>query len=323
MLKAISEYVVPQILLSCSMALVTLGSPIKCIAQTQAPDGTASAQLHYNNAVSAIAKNDWATAKSELIRARKLAPRNALVSFDLALAYEHTGQTEAARTELNHALELGLPPEQKKAAERMEEQLAKSSPTQSTQNSPVPAVARPARPIEEITEWIVANGQWVASYNHPTSLPGGITAEVIGNEVAQITNEPCSLAITSRRDRTTSFGESEIVEQLEFRHGVNLAVIDPTNISVKVLEDDIPGSTEIVLHSTNNNPSIRGSLTYIDKRRSNSSQPYKISGPQDQPETDNEVQVWTGTAAMGDRLLNAFKDAVTACGGKPSVGQIY
>lgn len=88
-------------------------------AQSQSSAATVEAKKHYQNAVAAIAKNDWQTAKSELLQAEKLAPKNALVHYDLALAYSHTGSPKSARAEIDKALQLGLHAEQKQAAEQL------------------------------------------------------------------------------------------------------------------------------------------------------------------------------------------------------------
>jgi hypothetical protein len=96
--------------------LVTLGLVTQA-RSSQTGDSTASAKAHYQNAVTAIGKSDWRTAKSELLAAEKLAPQNALIHYDLALAYSHLGEKGLARTEVAKALQLGLPVEQKKAAQ--------------------------------------------------------------------------------------------------------------------------------------------------------------------------------------------------------------
>jgi thioredoxin-like negative regulator of GroEL len=87
------------------------------------------AEQHYQNAVSAINKGDWATAKSELQQAGKLAPQNALVHYDLALAYSHTGSPRSAQAELDKALHLGLPADQKQAADKLRQKLVASAGT--------------------------------------------------------------------------------------------------------------------------------------------------------------------------------------------------
>jgi len=111
-------------MVSFAIVLLGLGNTLKLTAQTR---DVSVAKQHYANAVAAIANNDWAKARSELIQAKQLAPRNALISYDLALAYKHTGQLRSARAELNRALQLGLPAGQKQDAESLKQQLEDSS----------------------------------------------------------------------------------------------------------------------------------------------------------------------------------------------------
>ena len=103
-------------------ALISL--TVASVISAQSTDTAAQAKQHYQNAVAAINKNDWQTAKTELQQAEKLAPQNALVHYDLALAYSHTGSPISAQSELTKALQLGLPPEQKQAAEQLRQKLA-------------------------------------------------------------------------------------------------------------------------------------------------------------------------------------------------------
>src|SRR5580693_416990 len=108
------------------VSILTAGGPLSqptAAAQAQTADTTTLAKQHYKNAVAAITKSDWQTAKSELIQAAKLAPQNALIHYDLALAYSHTGEAKSAELEVNKALKLGLPQEQKRAAEQLKDQL--------------------------------------------------------------------------------------------------------------------------------------------------------------------------------------------------------
>ncbi len=102
-------------------------------AAPQTTDPTAEAKAHYQNAVAAIARNDWQTAETELTQVEKLAPQNALVHYDLAQAYSHTGESALAKAELNKALQLGLPAEQRRAAEELKDRLANTS-TKTTVN---------------------------------------------------------------------------------------------------------------------------------------------------------------------------------------------
>lgn len=106
-----------------AVAALVLAASLAAGFSPQSGDSTAQANQHYQNAVGAIAKSDWQTAKNELLAAEKLAPQNALVHYDLALAYSHTGQVKAAQVELNKALQLGLPADQKEAAESLRQRL--------------------------------------------------------------------------------------------------------------------------------------------------------------------------------------------------------
>jgi len=125
--------------------LVTRASP-------QASDSAALAKVHYQNAVAAQSKGDWQTAKSELLQAEKLAPQNALVHYDLALAYSHTGQVNSAQTEATKALQLGLPAEQKKAAEDLRQQLGSQANTSSGSGAKQKSSQGPR--VAEILDWV-------------------------------------------------------------------------------------------------------------------------------------------------------------------------
>lgn len=126
------------LLLSVALVVPTTNLPIfvpAMAAQSQSSAATLEAKKHYQNAVAAIAKNDWQKAKSELLQAEKLAPKNALVHYDLALAYSHTGSPKSARAEIDKALQLGLPAEQKQAAEQLKSDLGNPAAALSVQNS--------------------------------------------------------------------------------------------------------------------------------------------------------------------------------------------
>jgi hypothetical protein len=153
----------------------------------QTSEATAQARQHYQNAVSAINKGDWQAAKNELLQAEKLAPHNALVHYDLALAYSHTGQVKSAQLELNKALQLGLPAEQKQAAQELNQKLASqgtvpkangaSNAMSSPQSPPskAPVIREPATPtIEETIEYL---NKMVGTNSGPVaqdSFPGKI-----------------------------------------------------------------------------------------------------------------------------------------------------
>jgi tetratricopeptide (TPR) repeat protein len=128
-------------------------------ASAQSTDHAAQAGHHYKNAVAAISKNDWQTAKSELLAAEKLAPQNALVHYDLALAYSHTGQVKSAQTELNKALRLGLPAEQKQSAEQLDIRLTTAQTnidgvTKDTPGASARQNSRPKPSVAETLDWL-------------------------------------------------------------------------------------------------------------------------------------------------------------------------
>jgi len=92
-------------------------------ARAQSTDATAQEKQHAQNAAAAINRDDWQAAKNELVQAVKLAPSNAVLHYELALAYFHTGLPRSARVELDKALQLGLPADQSRAAQELKEQL--------------------------------------------------------------------------------------------------------------------------------------------------------------------------------------------------------
>jgi hypothetical protein len=114
------------LVLSLCFYLSSTSSP----AQTQVTAGAAEAKEHYQNAIAAIAKSDWKTAQTEFQQVVKLAPKNALVHYDLALAYSHTDQIKSAQAELNEAIQLGLPAERKQTAEELGQRLEVMDQTQ-------------------------------------------------------------------------------------------------------------------------------------------------------------------------------------------------
>jgi tetratricopeptide (TPR) repeat protein len=136
-----------QIAKAFAIAFLVLVSSVVQAARPQASDNTPRARQHYQNAVTAINRDDWQTAKSELLRAERLAPQNALVHYDLALAYSHTGQNKSALAELNKALQLGLPADQKQAAAQLRRQLSTLNGGAVPQNSNGEARTEPPQPV--------------------------------------------------------------------------------------------------------------------------------------------------------------------------------
>jgi TPR repeat protein len=95
-------------------------------AHAQSGSALTEAKQHYQNAVTAIGTGDWQKAKNELLKTEQLAPRNALVHYDLALAFSHLGEVKSAQDELNRAVTLGLPAGQQQAAADLRQQLEAS-----------------------------------------------------------------------------------------------------------------------------------------------------------------------------------------------------
>lgn len=112
------------IVILCAVALVWgLGER----ARAQTDPAVDDAKNHYKKAESAIHRGDWQTASQELRQSATLAPNNALIHFDLALAYAHIGNAKSARSELQIATQLGLPTEQRQSADALRKQLETGS----------------------------------------------------------------------------------------------------------------------------------------------------------------------------------------------------
>jgi Tfp pilus assembly protein PilF len=82
----------PRLNLSLSLTVMTflvLSGCSKHQSVSQPRDMTSDAKDHYQTAALAIEKGDWQTAQNELLESVALAPDNALVHYDLALAFSH------------------------------------------------------------------------------------------------------------------------------------------------------------------------------------------------------------------------------------------
>jgi hypothetical protein len=143
---------------SCFVVLLATFQ-VETDVRAQTPDATTEAKQHYQNAVTAIAKNNWQTAKSELQKAATLAPQNALVHYDLALAYKNLGEVASAQSEIKNALQLGLPDAQRQEGQKLAEQLqststggpsSSSGPHPSEAAGPAPAQASPVRTLNSL-----------------------------------------------------------------------------------------------------------------------------------------------------------------------------
>jgi hypothetical protein len=151
--------------MSCLVFLTVLGLDLdrstSLAAYPQSRNSAAKGKEHYENAVAAISKSNWQEAKNELLRAGNLKPQNALVQFDLALAYSRTSQVIPAQTELNTTLQTVLRAESDQTARELKEQLASQTvepkrSRASTEASESNEKQKPAQRagLTEILDWL-------------------------------------------------------------------------------------------------------------------------------------------------------------------------
>ncbi len=82
------------------------------------------AQKHYRVALEAIKNNDFSTAADELKAASELAPKNALIWYNLAVVESKEGDSKAALDNLQKAEALGLPKTVQDEADQLEAKLS-------------------------------------------------------------------------------------------------------------------------------------------------------------------------------------------------------
>ena len=129
------------------------------------------------------------------MQAENLAPQNALVHYDLALAYSHTGQVKSAQTEVTKALQLGLPPEQKKAAENLKQQLAGQADTPGGSATKQKSSASVAEILDWLTDKVASESRYISS-----GSKGGTTLNY--DESSTITEvNGCNFTVVNRMDR--------------------------------------------------------------------------------------------------------------------------
>jgi tetratricopeptide (TPR) repeat protein len=290
-LKAANFWVV------ASLVLVAPVAP-----KPQSVDTTSQAKAHYQSAVTAIAKSDWQIAKSELLQAEKLAPQNALVHYDLALAYLHTGQIKSAQSELDRAVQLGLPAEQRQAADRLKRELRTANV--STNETGGKQNARAQATVAEILDWVKdkvsSEGGVDVSHANTTTLLTETIEHIDGcsfTSVSNITSENAAVASS----RSTSY------------YKIDLSKL---RSDVQVKREDLPnGYHERAVWSVKLN--VRDPDTYpiekaVDK---NGIWTYdKISGIDfDFPDSSQDIAT---------RVGKALSDAIVKCGGE-RVKEIY
>jgi hypothetical protein len=83
------------------------------------------AQKHYRIALEALKDNDFVTAADELTAASKLAPKNALIWYNLAVVESKKGDSaQSALDDFQKAISLGLPKTMKNDADELEAKLS-------------------------------------------------------------------------------------------------------------------------------------------------------------------------------------------------------
>lgn len=80
-------------------------------------------QKHYVKAQEALRNKDLNTASEELLIASTLAPRNALIWYDLAVVESKQQHAKAALNHIRKAMSLGLPANEKGSAETLSAEL--------------------------------------------------------------------------------------------------------------------------------------------------------------------------------------------------------
>jgi tetratricopeptide (TPR) repeat protein len=287
MFESFAQGVFAPVIMFMYIALWSLGGPTKMMAQSQSGDATAQAKQHYQNAVTAIAKSDWPSAQKELLQAEKLAPRNALVHYDLGLAYSNTGQNDSALSELNRALELGLPPEQKLAAVGLKQRLGGKSTAESS--------ASLAETIDFIKDKIIGSE---ATYKF-TAPDNTIAVRTLSYSNVGFENPTLYVSVTDHL--------------IGIKSGVDIA---PSEVYELNLSELALGESKVGAWSETNAESDKKFwLTLNFNHPQPMTTKYYKSGEVEK-EQKKEITLLFTNSTLPDRLLKAFEHAAELCGAK-------
>ena len=101
-------------------------SPKKAASAQSAPltAQEKEAQKHYRVALEAIKNNDFSTAADELKSASELAPKNALIWYNLAVVESKNGESAPALEDLQKAEHIGLPKSMQNNADQLDAKLS-------------------------------------------------------------------------------------------------------------------------------------------------------------------------------------------------------
>ena len=278
-------------------------------ASPQSTGSTAQAKQHYQNAVAAIDKNDWQTAKSELLQAEKLAPSNALVHYDLALAYSHTGSPESAQAELNKALQLGLPAEQRQAAEKLKEQLSAEAGTAGVQKSGASEGSNAS--LKSTTDFIRSKLEGASAVGivdfQIAGCSGGITQTVTYDKFEV---DGCSIRLKERVTSGGTVGGAGSGLGCAFGRLVSRereTTVPLQDVSLRSTKAEEPDASTIVSGGT-----WKSTFYQVD---------LQFNGPihfteDSKAGTTNKWLIVVQDRDMADRLLRAFTHAAKLCGAK-------
>jgi tetratricopeptide (TPR) repeat protein len=149
------------------------------------------AKKHYRVALEALKNNDLESAAEELYKAAELVPKNTLILYNLAVVQAKQGKVQKGLSNVERALELGLPEKEKEAAEELEAKLTFEAKKQT-----------------EVLRTLV--GKW--GYNSKTDHPENVLFEIqcTANDNS-IKDDSITLACIERHDNGT-FSITQVID---------------------------------------------------------------------------------------------------------------
>jgi hypothetical protein len=196
------------------------------------------AARHYKVALVALERNDLDIALEELSVCARLAPDNALVHFNLAVVQsKKEGQSAEALASLQRAMNLGLPPEKKDAAETLLATLTYDLKAKTARNDASPSAAvgdslpsepRPLRepgvptspPLKDVLPQLI--GTWRYDGTRPAGF--GNVHIVMALSIRPATKEPiCDLIY---REEIINGGNGKPYDTHEFKGTMPLSYRD-------------------------------------------------------------------------------------------------
>jgi tetratricopeptide (TPR) repeat protein len=124
--RLVGMLLLPFLVSDAALAQTPLPSPKKSVSAQSAmlTPQEKEAQKHYRIALEAIKNNDFSTASDELKTAADLAPKNALIWYNLAVVESKKGDSALALQHLQKAETLGLPKSLQNDADQLEAKLS-------------------------------------------------------------------------------------------------------------------------------------------------------------------------------------------------------